>query len=218
MTAEELAERHPELYHVTLPGAWDGIERHGLLSTSRLLDLFEWQGEARERLERRRRPSAVEIRHPRHGRAVLNDQSPMTEPALARCLDDGLSPADWLALLNRRVFFWCHAEGLARLLGARANRSRALDVLVVDTLGLARAYAHRIALSPINTGATLRKPARRGPATFTPLLELSYRDWSHKRGRRDRILEVTVIDGVPDMRRYVAEIRRVLPASLKALE
>ncbi|GJD94859.1 hypothetical protein OCOJLMKI_2066 [Methylobacterium iners] len=142
----------------------------------------------------------------------------MTEPALAKCLDDGLSPADWLALLNQRIFFWCDAEGLARLLGARANRSRAVDVLVADTLGLARAYAHRIELSPINTGATLRKPARRGPSTFTPLLELSFEDWSRKRGRRDRILEVTVIGGVPDIARYVKEVRCVSPASLDAFE
>jgi len=211
MTPEELSERHPRLLHVTLPGAWEGIRGRGLLPTSRLLDLFEITGDERERIERRRRPAAVPIRHPLHGTAVVNDQIPMTETALEKCLDDGLSPSEWLALLNRRVFFWCDEEGLARLLGARANRGRALEVLVADTLSLARAHAERIELSPINSGATLRRPACRGLATFTPLLELPYVAWSRKRGGRDRILEVTVVDGVPDIARYVVEVRRVAP-------
>lgn len=211
MTPVELSNRHPQLFHVTLPGAWESIRARGLLSTSRLLDLFEVYGGERLELERVCRPSAVTIRHPVHGCAVINDQSPMTESALAGCLDGGLTPAHWLALLNRRVFFWSDEKGLARLVGARANRARAIDILVVDTLGLARAHAERIELSPINSGATIRKPARRGPATFTPLLELSYVQWRRKRGRNDRIIEVTVLDGVPDIANYVTEIRRMEP-------
>jgi hypothetical protein len=209
MTPEELSSRHPRLFHVTFPGAWDGIRQRGLLPTSRLLDVFELPTEQRDRIERARRATAIAIAHPLHGTAVINDQLPMSETALADCLDDGLEPADWLSMLNRRVFFWCDEEGLARLLGARANRTRALDVLVVDTLGLARAYARKIELCPINSGATIRKPARRGLSTFTPLLELSYAAWSQKRNTRDRIREVTVVDGVPDIERFVLEVRRV---------
>ena len=214
MTPEELAARHPRLFHLTLPGAWTSIRDRGLLSASRLLDLFEIEGEARERLERRRRPAAVAIRHPCHGTSVLNDQSPMTEAALARCLDDGLLPADWLAMLNRRAFFWSDGAGLSRLLGARANRARTVEVLVADTLSLARAHAERIEISPINSGATLRRPARRGLTTFTPMLELSYAAWSRKRGARDRVLEVTVVDGVPDIARHVVEVRRIEPPGM----
>lgn len=211
MTPEELSRRHPQLFHVTLPGAWEGICRHGLLSTSRLLDLFEVAPDWRVLLERVRRPAAVALHHAVHGAAVLNDQSPMTEAALARCLDDGLAAADWLMSLNRRVFFWADGAGLDRLLHARANRVRACMVLVVDTLGLAEAYAERIELSAINSGATLRKPARRGLATFTPLTALPYEEWQRQRGGRDRILEVTVLDGVPDLGRFVTEVRQVLP-------
>ncbi len=211
MTPEELAQLHPRLFHVASRGAWDGIRTRGLLPTSRLLDLFEIAGDQRTRLERMRRPASVPIRHAVHGTAIITDQIPMTEAALARCLDDGLGPADWLALLNRRVFFWADEAGLGRLLGARGNRSRPLDVLVVDTLGLARAHAERVELSPINSGATIRRPARRGRSTFTPLLELSYADWRRKRGQRDRILEVTVLDGVPDIARHVIEVRPIDP-------
>ena len=211
MTPEDLSRRHPQLFHVTLPGAWDGIRRRGLLPTSGLLDLFEVAAGRRVLLERVRRPAAVPLHHPVHGTAVLNDQSPMTEAALGKCLDDGLAPGDWLALLNRRVFFWADEAGLDRLLHARANRARARTVLVVDTLRLAQAYAERIELSAINSGATLRKPARRGLATFTPLPALPYEAWRRKRGGLDRILEVTVLEGVPDVARFVTEVRQVPP-------
>jgi hypothetical protein len=212
MTPEELSCRHPRLFHVTLGGMSESIVARGLRSTSRLLDLFEVTGEKRERIERRRRPNSETIHHPMHGTVIINDQRPMTEAALTGCLDDGLMPADWFALLNRRVFFWASEDGLGRFLGARANRKRAMEVLTIDTLSLARSHAERMELSPINSGATMRKPVRRGSSTFTPVLELSHAAWSRKRGGRDRILEVTVLDGVPDIARHKLCIRSVEPS------
>lgn len=207
MTPEELSARHPRLFHVTEPGAWPSIRQLGLLSTRRLLDLFEVDGDRSTALARRRRPEAVPLVHPRHGGAVLNDNLPLSEKALAGCLDDGLTPADWLEKLNERVFFWADGDGLDRLLGARMNRGRRREVIVADTLSLARAHADRIELSPINSGSTLRRPARRGLSTFSPLAAHSYGDWRKLRGKRDRIVEVTVRGGVPDIARHVLEIR-----------
>lgn len=207
MTPDELAARHPRLFHVTEPGAWASIRRFGLLSTSRLLDLFELDVGARRVLETHRRPEAVGLSHPSHGDIVLNDNLPLSEAALASCLDDGLKPADWLRMLNARVFFWADEDGLSRLLGAKANRGRSRDVLVVDTLSLARTHADRMELCPINSGATLRKPARRGLSTFTPLAANAYDDWRRLRGKRDRILEVVVRGGVTDIERHVLEVR-----------
>ena len=207
MTPDELAARHPRLFHVTEPGAWPSIRRLGLLSTSRLLDLFEVGAGARQALETQRRPGAVRLNHPSHGAIVLNDNLPLSETALAGCLDDGLKPVDWLRMLNARVFFWADEDGLGRLLGAKANRGRARDVIVVDTLGLARAHADRMELCPINSGATLRRPARRGLSTFSPLAAHAYDDWRRLRGQRDRILEVVVRGGVADIERHVLEVR-----------
>ncbi len=86
-------------------------------------------------------------------------------------------------------------------------------MLTIDTLPLARDYADAIELSPINSGATIRKPARRGLATFTPLRAMPYVAWSAKRGRRDRILEVTVVGGIPDIAKYVIAVRRSTPCA-----
>lgn len=207
MSPEELAERHPRLFHVTEPGAWPSIARLGLLSTRRLLDLFEVGAERRLALETRRRPDAVALEHPEHGRVLLNDQRPLSESALRRCLDDGLEPADWIGMLNDRVFFWADQSGLDRLLSARMNRARPRAILVVDTLSLARAHAGRIEICPINSGATMRRPARRRLGTFTPLEAMSFAAWRRKRGQRDSIVEVMVRDGVSDIERHVREVR-----------
>lgn len=207
MTPEDLARLHPKLYHVTTPGAFAGaIERHGLLSTSALLDLFDISGERRAEIETRRRPREVVLEHPLHGRAVINDNRPLSEEALANCLDDSLAPADWLRMLNARVFFWASKGGLSRLLGARQNRDRSREILIVDTLSLARVHAPRIDLSPINSGATIRRPARRGRVTFTPMLAHSYDAWRRLRGGRDALVEVAVRGGVPDISSHVVHV------------
>jgi len=212
VTPEELAAIKPRLFHVTTPGAWDRIATQGLLSTAALLALHEVDAERREALTTRRRPSEVAVPHPVHGMAVLNDNLPLSERALEGCLDDGLSPADWLRMLNQRVFFWADEAGLQRLLGARMNRSRVREVLVFDTLSLARAVAERMELSPINSGATIRKPARRGLSTFTPLNAMDYATWRRGRGGRDSIVEVVVREGVPDIAQHLIERREILPA------
>jgi hypothetical protein len=203
MTPEELAALHPRLYHVTTPGAWPLIAKIGLLSSFELLSAFGYDAHASTALISGRRPAEVPISCEPHGGAVLNDNSPLTEAALAKCLDDGLTPAEWLGMLNARVFFWADRDGLSRLLGARFNRGRAREVLIFDTLRLARAHGERMELCPINSGATIRKPARRGLSTFTPLFAKSFREWRRQRGGTDKILEVTVRSGVPDIARYL---------------
>jgi len=210
MTPEDLAARYPRLYHLTLPSLWPSIERHGLLSTTVMLDGMGLDPSVRAAIERTCRPAAVPLDHPRLGPIVINDQTPMRERSLAGCLDDGLTSADWLIHLNRRVFFWSSEAGLNSLLRARANRTRTVEVLIIDTLRLAQAYATQIEISPINSGATNRKPARRGTGTFTPLGALSYAAWSRQRGGRDSVREVTVLDGVVDIARYVIARRCVL--------
>jgi hypothetical protein len=206
MTPEELADRHPRLYHVTTPGSMSGMIKHGLLSTSALLDLFEIAGEERAVIAACPRTAELTIEHPTHGKAIISDNSPLMIGALGRCLDDGLQPADWLRMLNERVFFWADRRGVSRLLDARVNRDRPREVVVVDTLSLAREFADRMEITPINTGATIRRPARRGLSTFAPIQAHTYQTWQRLRGRRDRVIEVTVRGGVPDIRNHLIDI------------
>ena len=185
MSPEDLSAIHPRLFHITDPDAIEGVRRHGLLPKSELLTLFDVEGERRRIVERHRRATGVTLQHEEHGAATLTDNVPLSTGKLATCLDDGLSPEDWMMMLNRRVFFWPSEKAMHALLGARLNRRRRRAVLVIDTLRLARRHADRMELSAINSGATLHRPARRGLATFTPLGAHPYQDWRRLRGRRD---------------------------------
>ena len=220
MSPEDLAARHPRLYHLTEPDALPGILRHGLLPTHQLLTLFEVADADRRAIERQRRPASVRLTHPVHGRATITDNAPLSTAALATCLDDGLLPEDWLHILNERVFFWPDEAGLAALLGARLNRSPERAVLVLATMSVARRTQGRMELSAINSGATIRRPARRGLSTFTPLERHSFEAWRRLRGGRDSVREVTVVGGVTDIVDHLIEhylVRgRDLPASTEA--
>ncbi len=206
MTPEELTDRHPRLFHVTEPGAWPSIEKHGLLSTNAALAKFEASPGTVAAIAAQRRPNSVSLTHPEHGTLILNDQLPLNDTALSGCLEGGLTPQDWLRILNDRVFFWPDQESLNRLLNARINRHRARDVLVFDTLSVARVHYGRLELSPINSGSTIRKPARRGPKTFTPISAHSYSDWQRLRGKRDSVREVTIRAALPDPSNHLIEI------------
>ena len=208
-TPAEFATVRPRLFHRCEPDAAASILEHGLLSTSDLLDRFDVTGAAREALESRRRDTSAWLDHPEHGRASITDQHPMTDAALRRCLVDGLEPADWYALLNARAFLWADPDRLERMLGTRMYRANPYVVFGVDTLSFAEAHAGRIEVSFINTGSTLRKPARRGPETFVPLSALAPRDMR-------RVAEVTVLGAAPDFARHVVSHELRAPAELRS--
>ena len=200
---------YPRLFHVAEAGAWPSIRRHGLRSTSALLDLFEVDGPKRERLEAAHRPESVTLLHPEHGQVVLRDQKPLHVGQLAECLDDGTTVEQWLQLLSSKVFFWANEDRLNRLLRAGAYRDRAHDVLVVDTAPLVERYASTITLTQINTGATRPARARRGRSTFRAIA--LYPDESKE---RRRIAEVAVDYAIPEIADYVLRVERRQGAEL----
>src|SRR5882672_6402572 len=122
MRIEDVAARYPLLYHMAERDSWPGIRRHGLLSTTAALDLFQIDGPRRNALERQRRPEKELIEHPTHGCLLLRDQKPLNEERLRSCLEGGLTPADWYAILNGRTFLWARRERLITLLQAEAYR------------------------------------------------------------------------------------------------
>jgi hypothetical protein len=199
LSPEEIASMHPRLFHTTQPRAVPSIRNHGLLSTSSLLTLFDVPAAARQSIETLRRPGGITIAHPTHGEASITDNGPLSEAALLHCLDDGLQPADWMRLLNQRVFFWVDERNVDVHLRASIRHGEQRVVLVFDTLSVTRAYHRQVELTAINTGSTIRRPARRGLSTFAPAHQYAYREWQRLRGGRDQIKELTVLDGIRDV-------------------
>ncbi|HEY8566316.1 MAG TPA: hypothetical protein VIL65_12505 [Beijerinckiaceae bacterium] len=206
---DELLTDCPVLYHMAEPGSWPSIRRHGLLSTSALLDLYGIGGAARTALEAERRPEGVPLDRPDLGRITVRDQKPLNDAGLRRCLTDGLDPADWYRLLNARVYFWLSRERVLRLLDAKAYRDRAHEVVEIAARPLVEAYRDRIELSPINSGTTGRFPAPRGRDTFRTIADYPYAAYRKRRSRGERVAELTVLGGVPDIARYVRRIVRM---------
>src|SRR5260221_1026036 len=161
MDTELLIRTFPRLFHMADRDSWPSIQKHGLLSTTALLDLFQIDGAKRDALESAHRPECVPILHPKFGRAVIRDQKPMSDKGLLRCLR-GLTPKDWYRLLNRKVFFWLHEERLETLLNAEAYWDKGHCVLTVDTRKLVEQHLDRIVLSPMNSGCTRPMPFPRG--------------------------------------------------------
>jgi hypothetical protein len=180
------------------------IRKYGLLSTAGLVELFEVPEPTRTELLTTQRRKSVSISHPRHGTAVLRDQKPLSAKNLARCLVD-CDARSWYSLLNERVFFWLCRDRLMTMMSAAEYRGKAHTVMHIETKPLVQRYQRAIELAHMNTGNTRPFPHPRGRQTFRSLDDYDY-------GRRRRladdlaVVELTVIGGVPDIRRDVIRV------------
>lgn len=209
MTPELLIQKYPRLYHMAQLGSWPSIKKHGLLSTSALLDQYGVTGKDRTKLEKRKRPECVTLSAKGLPGAVLRDQKPMSDSALAKCLQDGVTPENWYAALNAKSFFWLSAARIWRLLGAKAYRNTAQTVLTIDTAGIVAAYKKKILLSPINSGSTIMKPMPRGKNTFLSIADFPFEERAKSRPLQNNVVELVVNHSVPDIADHVLAVHEV---------
>jgi len=205
LTAELLVERYPLLYHMAEAGSWASIEKHGLLSTAALLDLFEVDRVLRDEIETRKRTESVEIRHPAHGSAWIRDNKPINETVLRRTLV-GMSEVNWYRTLNGRVFFWLSKKRLDRLRNAPAYCDRRHDILTLDTALLLQRHGTRVELAHLNSGAV--HPSAnypRGTGTFKSIDQYL---WQKRLtiAPSEPIVELTVLNSVPDAHEIVIDV------------
>ncbi|MGQ0658597.1 MAG: DUF7002 family protein [Chromatiales bacterium] len=202
-------------YHLAEAANWPSIQRHGLLSTSALLNRAGLPDRECARLERNHRPEHTGL----PGGVYIRDQRPMPSEALARCLI-GITPAEWYALLNSKVFFWFDTDRLGRQ--RRACGARSQVVLTVDTERLLARHTDRAALTPFNTGNARRRPARRGAATLVPYATWRVSGWDseaaalgiRKRPRSHPPVELAIADAVPDICDFVVALQELGPHDL----
>ncbi|GHO46163.1 DUF7002 family protein [Ktedonospora formicarum] len=199
-------------YHMAEAINWPTIQRDGLHSASALLDIAGISGWERERLEKRQRLTHTELPNG----VQIRDQRPMPPAALEKCLI-GLTPNEWYALINTRIFFWLDPERLNR--HRAACKARPQVVLTVDANRLISAYAERISLTPINTGNARRLPAKRGAATFVPYASWEASSWASEaaslgtplRSRSHAPVELTITSSIPNIMQFVLDIQELAP-------
>ena len=151
----------PSLFHVTLASNLSGITARGLL---RPAEGARQAGFPPETVALRREPETIVAAE---GPMTLNHQRPLLagRDQAGDFLSSGTLKA-WAMQLDERVFFWPRQMRKAYMdsLGDRAP----LAVLELDAGGLFDIYADHLDLAPINSGAALRRPARRGPWIYVP--------------------------------------------------
>ena len=202
LTAQALVRNHPLIYHMSAPGSWPSIRKHGLLSTTALLDLFEYKGEPRYKIESCRRPDWVTLSHPFHDNVWIRDQWPLSDDGLRKALPRDMSPACWYKILNGMVFFFPCKERLKRML--MVYKKYRNTVLVVNTGSLLKTNEQKIYLSPINSGFTKNKNvAYRDKNTFVRLGE---EPSSVKMRRRTNLVEIAVQYAVHDLANHVERV------------
>lgn len=191
------------IFHVVEAQNWTAVQRDGLLSAHALA----------ARARRLGHPTDDDGAYRPRGLALgdgsyLRDQAPMPPAALARCLDPGLSPEAWYALVNTGIYFWASEERMRRHL--RALRGRAQLLLALDGPRLAAAYRDAAYVTAFNVGAAVRKPARRGHRSFVPYDRWRIAAWADEAepGGRPRSpshppAELVVRRPIPDLLAYV---------------
>ena len=190
-TIQQIMDIYPRLYHLAERDSWPSIERHGLLSTTAILDLFGKTGSERYSIESEWRRSSVTIKHDVYGTAVIRDQLPMPPNALKAVLTDGVTPRQWYEFLNGKVFFWPTKDRLDSMVSA--YRGQALVLIVVDTYALIEAHMDEITLSRINSGFARYKRGNRNFDTFQSI-------GSYRQVRRERdVAEFAVEYNVPNI-------------------
>lgn len=209
MQAFASSRRISRVFHLAEAVNWPSIREHGLLSTRALLDLAGVLGPERAHIEQQQRRQSMTLPNG----AVIRDQNPMPPAALARCVQ-GLTPTQWYALLNSKVFFWVDAERLNRQRRACGGPQ---IVLVIDAEPLLARYNGRAAVTPINTGNARRQPALRGPCTFVRYAAWSGSGWESETsalGTRPRSkshppAELAIEYAVTDVMDFVRDVRHL---------
>ena len=209
MTPSAFAKRVTRLFHVTDRPAWAFIEAHGLLSTDSLVETFVDDSDLALELRSRKRFAPVLLHEDERGRVLLNDNLPLIFPRLAGALDDGLTPDDWLRILNERVYFFPTLERAASFIEAGRRGGREKLLLTFDALSIASAHLDDLFIAPINTGSALRSPARRGRSTFAPAARVSWEEFAARRRATkrtpDTVAEISLLGGLPDVSRHLVE-------------
>jgi len=199
------ANRCPLIYHMSEQGSWPNIQELGLLSTSALLDCCGYTGNERSEIESQLRGRKIPIRHPTLGVIYIRDQVPMRDwPErdiyLDRLLDSDVTRQEWLAFLNRRVFFWVTKNELIKMICAWQYRGEPQWVITINTEDLLEQYSDKAYISYQNTGS-LYSRRKRGPRSFIPFKECPV---------SSGIIELAIEYGVPNLSDFTISVDECL--------
>jgi len=213
MELGKFVETYPRLYHMAERDTWPSIKKHGLLSTAAILDHHGIKGAARNAFEKDHRPTKMSVGVDKNS-IVLRDQKPMPPDRIAKALIDGTTPSEWYKFLNRKVFMWAEHGRLLTLLGALGYKKLEHDVLTIDTAKLMSVYEDRTSLCRMNSGNTMPFWLPRGLDDFKRIPDYPTKIRSGAPAKA--VVEVVIDYAVPDIAKYVIEVRRMKASEVLA--
>ena len=191
MNQDQFLQRCKQLWHVAPGGAWDAIAAKGLRTAEQLINAATLDDEERTRLLTEPRPEDVTL-DVDGTKVLLRDQGALTRhPDLPSIMEEGLTVADWVGLLNRRVYLFTSAAAMKTLLAKYAELHGTQDRISFSPMRLSQVVAGQLELTTTNTGAIARsKGVQKRRADFLPM--------SRVPGTASP-KEVTIVDGLDDL-------------------
>lgn len=186
-------------YHLAHTSNLPNIRKHGLLSTSKLVETLGIPVAEQRKIVNEHRPKCITL----CDSVVIRDQSPMPPSALAKTLPPNMKPTDWYKLMNSFIFFWPSLERVERHRAAHQKLNADLSLMVFDAAKMIQDHGDKLFVSPINTGFALRKAANRSEKTsFVPYHEYMTSGWpveanGTKRASSSLPVEVAIKDSFP---------------------
>ena len=191
MNQEQFLQRCKQLWHIAPAGAWEVIAQRGIRTAEQLIRAADLTEEARTELLTQPRAKDVTLMVD-GSQVILRDQEPLTRhPDLPSIMDEGLTVADWVGLLNSRVFLFTAAAPMKTFLAKYTEIHGAQDRISFSPMRVSQLPAGTLELTTKNTGAIARSkgvqkrrddflPMSRVPGTASPK-------------------EVTIVGGLDDL-------------------
>ncbi len=174
MNINDFIKKHPYLYHLTDARNVVNINKVGRIFSTNTISNLAGTNNPDELLSKRR--AQHEMISINGTKIHIRDQRPLNK-ALDNCLTDGWSAADFIRLLNQRVFLWPNLKRLTIHFDRYSHENPIIFRFLSEDILQMHPEAQ---FSRINSGATRPtgalggKAALRGPNTFQEALEYEH--------------------------------------------
>jgi hypothetical protein len=190
MTPEQFLNRCKVICHVGPVGVWEQVTKYGFRTAEQLILDADVTEEERQALLATPRRESVRLNVRGEG-VILRDQGPLfARKDMKSILGEGGDGAEWIHLLNQRVYFFTDEPSMHKFLDKYLQLDGGQDVIWLSPLKLVEAAGLRLELTSQNTAAIARQSGVQKTAdAFAPLWRFTDR----------KPTEATIFGGFDDL-------------------
>ena len=180
-----------------MAGAWDHISQHGFRTAEQLILAADLDDDARQVLLNEPRRDHVELKVDGHT-VMLRDQGALfARKNWTTLLGDDLTVADWVQMLNRRIYLFASTEPMNKMLDKYLPLDGAQDVITLSPGRVLDAARGKIEMASRGVASVSKTGPQKSRTSFVSMWESP-----------DRVpTEVTIVDGLTDISVVVYAVR-----------